>query len=214
MRKKLIISIVIIILIAAGISAYFVFKPRKPYFTDDPATWVDRTDMVTRTVNIEKATKGQAYDSVNSVYFAINGTTTAFLYEGYYEGEYFQKEYSRNGDVLMRIGPDIKPNDGIIEGFVVERVIDGVYDVLVFLDNDWRQQIPNTNIVWGSSYERVKPFAFNEISSGVYMDQIEDDPERFSFNHMQSNTAIIVGGITQEQVLQGATEGITVIVFQ
>jgi len=214
MNKNLMAAIAVIALILIGIIVYAILKPPKIYFSEDPKTWVEKKDITTKTVNVEKVTQGQAYDHVSDLYLSINGTTTAFLYEGFYDGEYFKKEYFKDGKAVMRVGPDMEPNDGVIEGIVTERVNNGKYEVHIFLDEDWKKQIPDTNIIWGRFNDRVKPFEFNEVSSGIYMDQIEDDPARFDYNHMQSYSAIIVGRITPEQVKTGDTTGATVIMFQ
>ena len=115
----------------------------------------------------------------------------------------------------MRVSPEMKPNDGVIEGYLVERFLNDTYEVFIFLDEDWKQKVPNTNVVWGKDYVFARPFDFsNEISQGIYMDEILDDPRRFGLNHRVSYSAIVVGDITQEEAKQGDVDDITAIVFQ
>ncbi|MBW3004425.1 hypothetical protein KY310_01165 [Candidatus Woesearchaeota archaeon] len=213
MEKKylFVIGVILVIII---LFAYFMFKPAAEYYTDEPSDWVETVGVAEKEINVDKVSKGQAFDNERNLYFYINGTKTSFEYEGYYKGNYFSKEYAENGAVLMRVNPEMKPNDGIIEGVLVERFINNTYQVFIFVDEDWKNNIPYTNIVWGEDYVFEVPFEFKEISSGIYLTQIDDDPRRFGLNHRVSFSGIIVGDITQQQVKDGITEGITAIVFQ
>lgn len=214
MNKKIIIGIVLIFVIIFALYIYYSSQPIEVSYSDEPKDWVEKVDAVTNEINIAQVSKGQAYDAKRNLYMWIDGTETAFDYEGYYKGNYFTKEYIANGASLMRVGADMKPNDGIIEGLVVERVINGVYQVFIFLDNDWKNKMGYANIIWGADYGKVRPFVFNEISPGIFMDQIEDDPSRFALNGRVSYSGIIIGDITQEDAQKGSTAGKTFIIFQ
>lgn len=214
MNKKLLFVIGLILIIVI-VSVVYLMKSKEPYFTDNPSAWVEKVDAVTKEIDVDRASKGQAWDNNRNVYFYINGTTTSFQYEGYYQGKYFTRMFPQEEPFLMRINPEMKPNDGVIEGYVVERFLNDTYQVFIFLDEDWKQKLPYTNIVWGVDYVFAVPFDFsNEISQGVYMNEIVDDPRRFGYNHRVSYSAILVGDITQEEAKQGYTDDITAIVFQ
>jgi hypothetical protein len=202
------------LIIASAFYVYWSSQPIKVYYSDEPKKWIEKVDAVTNEINVAQVSKGQAYAGDMNLRFWLNGTETAFDYEGYYKGNYFTKNYVENGDVLMHVGAGMKPNDGVIDGLVVERVINDTYQVFIFLDNDWKNKMGYANIIWGSDYGKVRPFVFNEISPGIFMDQIEDDPERFALNGRVSYSGIIVGGITQEDVKKGVTKGKTLIIFQ
>lgn len=213
MNKKLLFVIGLILIIII-VSVVYLMKPREPYFTDNPNAWVETVDAATKEIDVDRASKGQAWDNDRNIYFYINGTTTSFQYEGYYQGKYFTRMFPQEAP-LMRINPEMKPGDGVIEGYLVERFLNDTYQVFIFLDEDWKQAIPYTNIVWGMDYVFAVPFDFsNEISQGIYMNEIVDDPRRFGYNHRVSYSAVIVGDITQEEVKQGYIDDITAIVFQ
>jgi hypothetical protein len=211
MNKTVIIGIVVLLAILAGI--IYLIMPEKPYYSDAPNDWTEKTAEGTY-VDIEKATKGQSFDNERNEYFIVNGTRTSFKYEGFYNGNYFEKEYLENGKIRMRVGTTLNPNDGIIEGIATERINNGVYEVLIFVDEDWRKQMPSTNIIWGAKYQLVKPYSFTPVRDGIYLSIIEDDPERFGDNHHTSYAGIIVGAITPAEVKEGQSEGKTLLIFQ
>jgi len=214
MNKKIIILGLIIILIISGIF-YFLRRPEEIVYTDEPETWVETTGIGIKQINVDKITRGTGYDGDDQLYLTINGTRTAFPYEGYYKGEYFEiKEIQQDGLIKMEVDSTFDIDDGIIEGYIVERYLNDTFEIFIFLDEDWKKEIPITNIIWGKDYSKTKQFIFNEVERGVYMDKIIDDARRFDYNYLQSNTGIIVGDATQEQVLKGVTEGVTVIIFQ
>ncbi len=215
MNKKIFVLALFVFILIFAFYIYWASRPIEVYYSDEPKDWVEKIDSQTRVIDILEVSKGQAYDSGINLRLWLNGTETAFDYEGYYQGNYFTKQYAENGNVLMRVGSDLKPGDGVIDGLVIERVVDGKYQVFIFLDSDWKNKIGYANIVWGSDYQNARPFVFsNEISPGIFMDQIDDDPSRFGLNGRVSYSGIIVGGIAQEEVKKGITAGKTIIIFQ
>jgi hypothetical protein len=205
-----------LILIFAVILFIFLFvylKPEEEYFSDDPATWIEKDGKVQQ-INVDKVTRGTGHDGDDQLYLTIDGYETIFPYEGFYKGEYFEGQKAQNGILKIRIGSGFKPDDGVMEGYIIERKLNNSFEVFIFLDEDWRKQMPSTNIVWGSDYSKIKQFIFNKIAEGVYMDKMIDEPSRFEFNYRQSNTGIIVGNADLTDVQNGVTEGKTVIIFQ
>lgn len=197
------------------IGLFILLRKPKIYYTDDSSDWIERKGLGIKEINVDKVTKGTGYAGEDQLYLTINGSETVFPYEGFYKGEYFEQQKIKDGKLRMKISSTFKPNDGVIEAYVVERVINDTFEIFIFVDEDWKKEIPVTNIVWGKDYSRTKPFTFNEISSGIYMDQIDDDPERFAFNYKQSNTGIVVGNVNQQKVQNGIVdEFTTVIIFQ
>ncbi|MBW3001717.1 hypothetical protein KY338_00985 [Candidatus Woesearchaeota archaeon] len=214
MNKKIIFGILFVLIIIFIIYLYLATRPIEVYYPDDPAEWVEKLDSETSEINIDYVSKGQAINNERNLYFFVNGSETSMTYEGLYKGNYFTKYYSENGAVLMRVGPEMKPGDGVLDGLLVERVINDTFQVFIFLDDDWKNAVPYTNIVWGKDYSLARPFVFTEISPGIYMDQIEDDPERFGYNYGAAYSGISVTSATHQQVKDGVTEGITEIMFQ
>ena len=212
MNKKILAGILLLVIIS---TVYLFTRPEEEiYYSEDPITWIQDESGGVKQINVDSITKGDGWDADDQLFLTINGSETIFPYEGYYKGKYFDREYIEYGEVKMRVASDFKPNDGIIEGYVVERYYNDTFDIFIFLDEDWKNLVYPTNIVWGKDYSKTKPFIFNEVSDGVYMDRIIDDAERFEFNYLQSNTGIIVGDVTQEKVLNGITDDVTIIIFQ
>jgi hypothetical protein len=144
--------------------------------------------------NVNLNTPSLFIDS-NGLQVRENNIDTVFTYDGFFRGHYFKNEYSERNNVLMSITSNLNPNDGIINGFIVIKfegnpVIPVAY---VFLDEDWKNNVEETTIFWGKRYENKKEFSFKEVSKGVYMDKIEDDPDRYSNNYTFRYGGVVVG---------------------
>lgn len=118
---------------------------------------------------------------------------TAFDYEGWYKGDYFRRDYYENGKKVMSINSKMKPNDGVIEGFILQKIEDDAPYLYIFLDEDWKNEIPNTKVHWGFMYRNELKFTFNSVSKGIYMMKIEDDEDRFDNNYTLSSGGVYVG---------------------
>lgn len=198
-KKRILIIAIIFIIIVIPIIFYFLSIEEPAYiYSDDPKTWVEEKDGVKK-INIDKVTRGEGYVDFNGLQLRHEEIETVFDYEGFYKGDYFRREYvDENGKILMKVTPDIKPNDGIIEGFMIEKFENNELVVYIFLDEDWKRNIGNTNIFWGKSYEFDKEFSFNLISEGIYMDKIIDVKERFSDDLRMHFGAVIVGDLARD----------------
>ncbi|MBW2979884.1 hypothetical protein KY360_00525 [Candidatus Woesearchaeota archaeon] len=218
MNKKilLVISAIIVLTGLAIITITTITsRPKVLPYSDDPKTWVSK-EKEAMVISVDDVTKGQGFDAGDDFYLDIDGTTTSFLYEGYCYGKYFKKECVQNGRVILRISSEMDPNDGIMDIYIAERVIDEEYKVYIFVDEDWKAKMPATNIISGNdkSYTKSKRFIFRKVGEGIYMDEINDDPSRFMYSHRLSLTGIIVGDITLQQVQNGITEGVIAVIFQ
>jgi len=192
------IIIVGLIIIVSSLIIYFVPEEEAPYYSDDPLTWVEDKKEI-KEINIDKVTEGQGYVDFNGQQLITAEIGTVFSYEGWYDGIYFREWYTDlNGNTLMKITLEMNPNDGIIEGFVVERIIDSKPIIYVFLDNDWKTKLPDTRIYWGKRYQNEKDFEFLEVSSGVYMDKVEDDINRFENNFNLHHGGVYVGDLRDD----------------
>ncbi|MBI2139480.1 hypothetical protein HYU14_01040 [Candidatus Woesearchaeota archaeon] len=201
MAKKawLIVFMAVVLLIA--LMAY-LFYPKKPYYSDDPKDWVEDKGKGVREINVDKATGGAGYVDFNGLQYETGTIGTVFAYDGWYHGSYFREEYADldDGKVLMRISPQMKPYDGIIEGFMVEKVIDEKPYVYIFLDEDWRKSVFNTTVFWGKFHQSDKEFNFSfEASKGIYMDWVEDDMERFENGYNIHDGGVWVGEIREDR---------------
>jgi len=197
-RGEINVVILVIILIAILGTIYLVYTQR-PYYTNNPKDWIER-DGNSFEINVDKVTGGTGFSDEIGIQLRQPGISTVFDFEAYYKGNYFKKEYVNEGLVLMRVGENMNPNDGIIEGFMVETIENGDPLVYIFLvlDEDWKSSLEQTNIFWGLDYANEKTFSFNEIRSGIYMDVISDDPSRFSDNYKIHQWGIIVGDLTRD----------------
>jgi hypothetical protein len=102
------------------------------------------------------------------------------------------------GIALMRVSRNMTPGDGVVEGFIVERINDysnNNISAFIFLDSDWKEMIPETKIFWGSRYQYYTDYVFDEISDGIFMMEIYDDPNRHLENFSISYGGIAVGDI-------------------
>ena len=78
------------------------------------------------------------------------------------------------------------PEDGVIEGFMIEKIENDKPLVYIFLDEDWKKQVKDTKILWGNSWAFNKSFEFKSIEKGIYLEVIEDDRSRFSKDYGMS----------------------------
>lgn len=123
-KKKnvfVVFSLLLIILI-------FVFigdndTPNKVVLSNDYAIQFDDDTFI---IPIERLTDDKAYtDPTEDVQYREGGIETSFPLLGIYKGEIFTKAYyGRQKDgamkLLVSIGHGMNPNDGVIEGYMVE----------------------------------------------------------------------------------------------
>ena len=202
-RNKFLIFLVVGIIIIIGVLAIFLIRPTKsiqPYYSDDPKTWIEDTKEGIKIINVDKVTKGTGYVNFNGLQYDNGVIKTVFSSEGWYKGQYFKTQIQdENNKVLMRISEKMNISDGVIEGFIIEKIEDNKPKLYVFVDNDWKNKISNTKIYWGKRYEHEKIFDFsNRISNGIYLNVVEDDNERFSQDYTLHEGGIWVGDIKED----------------
>ncbi len=166
-------------------------------------------------VDVRKITDGKGYFNTNNQQYRFLSINTAFGYGGSYKGSLFRNQYySYSYGLRMEITPNLKPNDGILQGIIVEKFEDGKPVAYIFLDEDWKKQFGDTiNIAWGGIYQNLKPFKFKPVARGVYMDRIEDDPNRFSDDFDIHEGGIMVGNINRQIESSYQLENETVIML-
>lgn len=193
MGKKLVIwfSILLVLLL---LSLWFPSLARKKALPkEEPQNWISKKPGVVM-VDVAKVTKGKGVWNENNQQYRVGSDFTAFAYEGSYHGDGFATSYlDENNRVRMRITQELKPNDGVLDGIIVERVVNNTVEAWIFLDNDWKQQVPNAVIWWGKTYERRRPFAWKELTAGVYVDMVVDDRARFNSDWSASQGGVLVG---------------------
>ena len=199
MEKKwwVLISIAVIIILV-GVITWFIKSPveQEPYYKDNPQTWVDDKVGGVKEINVDKVTMGESYISSVGQYYDNFEIATGFDYNGWYKGNYFERDYLENGKKIMSIHPEMNPNDGVIEGFVLERIEGGVPYLYIFLDDDWRNKVNNTKVY---VLQNESVFEFNNpISQGIYFTKLKDDPRRFGNDYSLVYGSIYVGDLKEE----------------
>ena len=188
-------SILLAFLIIAALVIIYALYPKQDTFSDNPQDWINDKGKGVKEIDVEEATVGAGYIDKNSLQYETFDIGTAFTFEGWYKGNYFETEYvDENGATKMRISQDMKPFDGIPEGFIIEKIEENKPIAYIFLDNDWRNKIKESIIYWGKGYQNEQPFDFSQqADKGIYVNMIEDDPNRFQNNYNLKDGGIWVG---------------------
>lgn len=141
----------------------------------------------------------------NNVEYEINGikigsNNYAYGPRPYMSGFSTNTKRMVNGtQVNINIGPNMDPHDNVIEGYMFYDFLpNGTVLVYIYVDEDWKNRIKPTTIVWGKmdrwyNHNYSKPFEFNKVADGVYRDVIVDDPNRMFRNYTRSYGGVKVG---------------------
>ena len=213
--KRGLLIIVLMVLAAVLFLTWFLWPENAvPVDPDDPSTFVNEEKGIMQ-IQSEQITEFRALDNELGQQYndPSKGISTAFSAVGAYKGELFVGQYFINQKPVMKIGSDMDPSDGIIEGYFLFDIIDNQPTIRIFLDQDWKNALPETKILHGFLVGQLDPFDFNEISPGIYMDSIVDSPDNYADNYNTRFSRILVGDITQE-VIDGNSTDVTMIVFQ
>jgi hypothetical protein len=145
---------------------------------------------------------GELSQRGNSLQYETDNIGTVFSISGFYEGESFIGEYRDAANrTRMKITPSMQPGNGIAEGYIAELVIDGEPTLFIFVDEDWKDQIPDTKIYFGRSFENEIEFDFEnptEKKNGVYMMRVLDDPKRFENNFSTHFGGVYLGDLRED----------------
>ncbi|MFA6088884.1 MAG: hypothetical protein WC755_03395 [Candidatus Woesearchaeota archaeon] len=180
---------------------------------------VDNTNSVTNEktniIDVSYITSDKSHVEASSQYYDIPESNfhTLFSLDGYYKGVYFKEEIVDTEDKsLMKLSREMNPNDGAIDGFIVQRINEvdkRNISTFIFVDEDWKRTIFNTKIFYGSKYNKSADFIFNEIKKGIYVTEISDDPLRYTEDYAISSGGIAVGDLTSEIIQSGNVENST-----
>jgi len=197
-KKRRWLVVLLIIAVFTILVNYYLSLPKSIVFSNDPKDWIDKNNEITE-VNVNQVSKGKSHiDNLGQQFNDYEKEIrTSFKQEGFYKGNYFTNSYSEKNKEVMKITNKINPNNGIIEGYILE-IIEDKPIVYIFLDQDWKEKIGETNIFWGINFANEKRFDFEEISKGIYMNKIIDDANRFSNNFTIHTWGVIVGDLTKD----------------
>ncbi|MEM4398109.1 MAG: hypothetical protein QW757_05820 [Candidatus Woesearchaeota archaeon] len=193
-KRNLIYGIpILIILFFIGI--FFLTYNNK----QDTKNWIEKNK-----INLEKATEKQSYQ--NYIGQQSYDLDTVFFHEGVYLGNYFKDYFKENNQIKIRFSEQLK-KDNIPDIFVFEK--EEIEDkekklvVYIFFDEDWKNNIKETNIIWGSNYQYIKKISFtekNKVADFIYMEKINDDKNRFSDDLKIHYTGIYIGMISKDDI--------------
>lgn len=176
-------------------------------------SWIDLYPNRTLALDEEEYSNGSGYiASAHDIQYSDEKHITAFTPEGMYRGSIFTIEHldpTNRSRLVMEINPAPDPTDGIIEGYMTFK-FDLENEILIaniFLDEDWHKNITRpTNIFWGAALQNTKPYAWDEVSPGIYMDTVVDnDTYRFlkSTTGFVPDANFIVADVEQEDITSG-----------
>jgi len=111
-----------------------------------------------------------------------------------------QQEELAEQHTLMRISPQMDAADGIINGFVLAKQENDEFVFYIFVDEDWKNKLAYTNILWGDDFTdvnnlHIRPFNFQNSTKGIYIDKLTYDVDWFE-------TQPIAGGIAVGEINQ------------
>lgn len=228
-NKKIIILITSIIVgIVLIIFSIYLFTPKPKvnheYFTLDPVTWIEENTKTENPedieINLYRAARGKVVVDVSQEDYYIDGNIESFFFYGSYKGNDFQSTYLNhsfydlsegltfserdelaNNLTIMRITNIITPKDNKINGFILGKEENNIYSFFIFLDEDWKDNLEFTNILWGDNFNdpdtlNVRPFDFSKNEKGIYINEIKDDIDWFKKRPREGG--IVVGEINKE----------------
>ena len=226
-QKKVIIAVILIVIgisIAGIISLVQKQVPveKNEYFTLEPETWIAENpatdDPADKVIDVMKATREKATMDVFQQDYRTEGDIISFFYSGLYHGNslrnvyldetffeisenmtYEEKNEAAKQFIKMKIGQEMNPADSIIEGFILAKEENGQFVFYIFVDEDWKQQLEFTNILWGDAFAdidslNIKQFDFSKVQDGIYIDKIDKGVDWFYESPVKGG--IIVGEIT------------------
>lgn len=166
------VVIVVGIFLVAIVSIIYLIIPKSPdYIT---AISMTKTSKDTRLPTFEIEQKGfdsrASIDYGGDIVYDTEKYVHVFAHDGFYKGKYFRHQYiDEENNVKMRISPNITPNDGIIESYMIVKIDYPKVVAKVFLDSDWKNEFGNnTYVLYGESFKNETKFKWNEETPGIY----------------------------------------------
>ncbi|MBD3310678.1 hypothetical protein GF351_05675 [Candidatus Woesearchaeota archaeon] len=210
------------------------------YYSTEPESWIrhdiDYEQVNESVIDIEKATQGRSSADEIHQRYAVHEGIVGFYYYGAYKGETFQTAYVPEGiynqslelphdeaeelledHIRMRISNVMHPGDGVIEGIIVARLEGVELSFHVFVDEDWKKQVKDTNIIIGENlqYEdslSTQMFRYDQHKDGVYFQEVKGEMSWFRTNPRRAG--VVVGNLTAHLVADENIQGKTVMVLR
>jgi hypothetical protein len=154
-------------------------KPQKnDYFTVEPEPWIEDTpfdnDTNNMRISVSRATRQNSIYELNKQEYFDDKLMT-FFSDGIYRGKTLALAYLEK-DIGIDAGPEMDPDDGVMEGFILAKKEDDRFVFYLFVDQDWKDKMGYTKVLWSNDFESgvsERPFNFNKEKSGIYIDKLE-----------------------------------------
>jgi hypothetical protein len=198
------VMLVILILLAAFI-IYLTYKPQQITFSEKPKDWIKSINQTSSMINTIEATAGKGYYEQKTQYIMYKNSIASLKYIGYYNGEFFQNEYLKDNHAILRVQETLTPNDGTADIFLIQTFEEEKPVIYVFLDNDWKKLIPETNAVWGSEYQYERRLSLQELKPGIYFDKITDEERFYKLEEgpVQKTGGLLIGNTDSKSFKEG-----------
>jgi len=213
MEKRLMFGLVLILIVIVAV--LLVFQVEQPnagrdYYSENPDDWISTSKDGYR-IDVNKVTGNRGYSSGTDIQINDGIIQTGFSHEGWFHDVYFTNEFSNTTDTILRVSPIMDPDDGIIDVYIVEDIIEGNPKTMIFVDEDWKNRIKPTNIVWGATYSNFRSFQYTMVKPGIYMDTIQDERSRFNEDFTASRGGVAVGNLTLENIQTEETSNLVFV---
>jgi len=223
--KRLLVTILVAIVVIAFISIVAhttgAPEPEGPDYdipiSNYPTSWVvyapiydENNELMDEIqgVDIVKATGGMSHEYLDYQHIQLpdGRVTGVFLYGMYRGGKPFRDRFFINEEQVVQIGPDFRPNDGILQGysFVVDDE-EGTY-VLIYVDQDWVDIFGTTQYaVWSDNINdaeslQEKILEYEKMQNGLYFARVAGDFSWF-FNPDHVTGRFFFGDLSREEYL-------------
>lgn len=143
---------------------------------------VERPRVVRRAVRADGDSVHVALGSIYSNDWSADGTrieagnlSGSFELIGVWGGSVFRGVFANAaGDTVARIGPSLRPEDGVAEAFLFPRSVSGDYtEVNILVDDDFREAASDSlNVTWGEGGDHFRAFDFHEVETGVFLETL------------------------------------------
>ncbi len=132
-------------------------------------------------INSSTVSNGQAEKTPEGVRISTGDYHESIGLVGAYAGHGFVQAYPNNqtDPVRMRITPDIQPSDGVLDAWIVGEIVnasdDPVFRAHVFVDDDFRDAVPDAMLAWGPNFtDNTRAYRYEEWEPGIYRDTVVD----------------------------------------
>jgi hypothetical protein len=198
-KRLFIFAFIIFFSIMLIVLVYKLAAPSKSSYISNEKLWIDTIEDSVY-VNLTKAAARRAYQDGAKQVYRDGNIYTSFSQKVIYEGNTENYEYSENNRVFLRFTNDMIPNDGIPEGYILEKFENKKPVAYIFIDEDFADEFDYVNIVWGKNLQYEKEFSFDILGEGIYYDRIEDDINRFSDNFRSHSGGIYAGYVFRDDL--------------